>query len=66
MPGKEADFPSRKQRKAAGKNGVMGRAAGGGNALPLYERSRSEESRGEANGKADAGGVSHGYVRDLE
>ena len=70
MPGKEADFPSRKQRKAAGKNGFMGRAAGGGNALPLYERSRSVESRGESrgegNGKTDVGVISYGYVRDLE
>ena len=70
MPGKEADFPSRKQRKAAGKNGIMGRAAGGGNVLPLYERSRSDESGGNGNwndnGKADAGTVSYGYVRDVE
>ena len=68
MPGKEADFPSRKQRKAAGKNGIMGRAAGGGNVLPLYEQSRSDESGEEGNGnaKADAGSISYGYARDVE
>ena len=68
MPGKEADFPSRKQRKASGKNGIMGRAAGRGNALPLYERSRSDESGKDGNGnaKTGAGTISHGYARDLE
>ena len=76
MPGKEADFPSRKQRKAAGKNGIMGRAAGGGSVLPLYERSRDDESgvagSGNVNGvggpidpKVDAGSISYGYARDL-
>ena len=77
MPGKEADFPSRKQRKAAGKNGIMGRAAGGGSVLPLYQRSRDDESGVVANEnvngvggptypKVDAGSVSYGYARDLE
>lgn len=68
MPRKEADFPSRKQRKVAGKNGIMGRAAGGSNVLPLYERSRSDESDGTGNGnvKTDAGSVTYGYARDLE
>ncbi len=76
MPGKEADFPSRKQRKAAGKNGIMGRAAGGGSVLPLYERSTDDESgvagNENVNGvvaptypKVDAGSVSYGYARDL-
>ena len=77
MPGKEADFPSRKQRKAAGKNGIMGRAAGGGNVLPLYERSREDGSGvagnqtvngvgGQTDTKVDAGSISYGYARDLE
>lgn len=70
MPGKEADFPSRKQRKTAGKNGIMGRAAGGGNVLPLYERSRNDEiggkGNGNGNGKTDAGSITYGYARDLE
>ena len=76
MPGKEADFPSRKQRKAAGKNGIMGRAAAGRDVLPLYERSRDDESgvagNGNVNGmgvqmdpKVDAGSISYGYARDL-
>ena len=76
MPGKEADFPSRKERKAAGKNGIMGRAAGGGTVLPLYERSREDESglagnesvngvEGPMDPKVDAGTVSYGYARDL-
>ena len=65
MPGKEADFPSRKQRKAAGKNGVMGRAAagGGGNVLPLYERDGGEESGfagNESGGKGDGNGNVNG------
>lgn len=77
MPGKEADFPSRKQRKAAGKNGIMGRAAGSANALPLYERSRDDESGlagnenvngvgGQTDPKVHAGSISYGYARDLE
>ena len=71
MPGKEADFPSRKQRKAAGKNGIMGRAAaGGGNGygLPLYERSRQDDESGDVNGGQNMdpkGDVSYGYARDL-
>lgn len=76
MPGKEADFPSRKQRKAAGKNGIMGRAAAGRDVLPLYERSRDDEGGvagdGNVNGmggqmdpKVDAGSISYGYARDL-
>ena len=72
MPGKEADFPSRKQRKAAGKNGIMGRAAGdGGNVLPLYEHERSSDNEsGNVNGVGGQnldpkGDVSYGYARDL-
>ena len=74
MPGKEADFPSRKQRKAAGKNGIMGRAAaGGGNGygLPLYERPSDNESggvgdgNGNMNGVDPKGDVNYGYARDL-
>lgn len=40
MPGKECDFPSRKQRKAEGKNNVKGRAGQSGGALPLYDTAR--------------------------
>ena len=64
MPGKESDFPSRKQRKAAGKNNTMGRAAG---ALPLYEWSTpSPDAGGESHDptypKVDGTSVSNGYV----
>lgn len=38
MPGKESDFPSRKARKAMGKENVKGRMAG---ELPLHERGAS-------------------------
>ena len=76
MPGKEADFPSRKQRKAAGKNGIMGRAAAGRDVLPLYERSRDDGSGvagnedgngmgGPTDPKVGAGSISYGYARDL-
>ena len=76
MPGKEADFPSRKQRKAAGKNGIMGRAAAGRDVLPLYERSRDDEGvvagnqdvngmGGPTDPKVDAGSINYGYARDL-
>ena len=66
MPGKESDFPSRKQRKAAGKNNTMGRAA---MALPLHERSSSnpdEElgSHGRTYPKADGSSVTYGYATD--
>ena len=73
MPGKESDFPSRKARKAAGKNGIMGRAGVG--ELPLYERSGSDQE-GDGNGnveghgptfpKIDGSSVNYGYVRDAE
>lgn len=39
MPGKESDFPSRKQRKAVGKNNIRGRAGVAGS-LPLDETAR--------------------------
>lgn len=41
MPGKESEFPSRKQRKAVGKKNVHGRAEVG-RSLPLYETARVE------------------------
>ena len=43
MAGKEADFPSRKERKAAGKDHVWGRANKqmGGEGIPLHEPARS-------------------------
>ena len=67
MPGKESDFPSRKQRKAAGKNNKMGRAA---DALPLYERSTpSPDAGGESHGptypKVDGTSVSYGYATNI-
>ena len=37
MPGKESNLPSRKLRKAVGKNNVRGRVDAG-SGLPLYER----------------------------
>lgn len=39
MPGKESDFPSRKERKRIGKKNVKGRMAG---ALPLYEANTAD------------------------
>lgn len=64
MPGKESDFPSRKQRKAAGKNNTMGRAA---DALPLYEQPiPSPDAGGECHGptyqNVDGTSVSYGYA----
>lgn len=40
MPGKDSDLPSRKQRKAIGKENVRGRMAG--NFLPIYEHPRAD------------------------
>lgn len=65
MPGKESDFPSRKQRKAMGKNNVGGRV---GAALPLYEHS-SENSVAQQNPtfpKIGEDSVSYGYARDVQ
>ncbi len=63
MPGAESDFPSRKQRKAAGKGNVRGRVAGD---LPIYDLSNSleaenavERDSGRAKGE---GTVSYGFV----
>ena len=50
MPGKESDFPSRKQRKAAGKN-IQGRASRFVDALPLYETEPSETPSEQASTK---------------
>lgn len=50
MPGKESDFPSRKQRKAAGKN-IQGRASRFGDALPLHESETSEIPSEQASTK---------------
>ena len=41
MPGKESNFPSRKQRKAAGKN-IRGRASLFRDALSLHQTETSE------------------------
>lgn len=48
MPGKEYDFPTRKQRKAVGKRNIRGRA-GIGQSLPLYENvlSKSQDEQAE-------------------
>ena len=72
MPGKESDFPSRKERKALGKNNVMGRAAGG--ALPLYEVSPDagvsdtavSAEQNPTYPKLDQSNVSYGYVREFD
>ena len=41
MPGKESDFPSRKQRKIIGKQNVRGRVGGD---LPLYALSDTQSA----------------------
>ena len=68
MPGKESDFPSRKERKAAGKNNVRGRAGVEGD-LPLYESARSISPNDRAGlnptyPKIDNSTVSTGYVTE--
>ena len=50
MPGKESDFPSRKERKAAGKN-IQGRAKRFGVEIPLYETEPSEGPSEQASMK---------------
>ena len=50
MPGKECDFPSRKQRKAADKN-IQGRASRFGDALSLHETEPSEVPSGQGTMK---------------
>ena len=69
MPGKECDFPSRKERKAAGKNNVRGRAGMVGS-LPLYDtasstnNSRELPSQNPTYPKIDNTTVSTGYVTE--
>ncbi|CAD6577136.1 MAG: hypothetical protein ASARMPRED_008138 [Alectoria sarmentosa] len=72
MPGKESDFPSRKQRKFIGKNNVRGRMAGD---LPICEPSNaqvvqpapdSEAEKNPAYPKIDETTVTYGYVRNFE
>lgn len=46
MPGKDGDLPSRKQRKAIGKNEVRGRMAG--DSLPFYEYPRADTNDARA------------------
>jgi len=72
MPGKESDFPSRKERKAIGKKNVRGRAEAG-RTLPLYETARAEGSQGDREQsrnptypKIDASTVDYGCVTDFE
>ena len=70
MPGKESDFPSRKQRKAAGKNNIRGRAGVEGSSLPLYESARSMSPNDMAGlnptyPKVDNSTLSTGYVTDF-
>ena len=48
MRGKECDFPSRKQRKAAGKDNIRGRAREVGDGLPMHTTMNG--SAGEAGG----------------
>ena len=71
MPGKESDFPSRKQRKVIGKKNVRGRMA---DALPVYEFNNNghmvepaaEAEKNPTYPKTDETTVTYGYVRDLE
>lgn len=71
MPGKESDFPSRKERKAMGKENVKGRMAG---ELPLHEygargpatRAEAEAERNVGDGKVDEAAVSNRCVREGE
>lgn len=71
MPGKESDFPSRKQRKAIGKKNVRGRMAGN---LPLYESTSDvlvmqptpEAEKNPTYPKIAETTPSYGYVRALE
>ena len=75
MPGKESDFPSRKHRKAVGKNNVRGRAAAGGvDALPLYESVGEErrisdpiaiEGQNPTFTKPDQSTINYGLVREF-
>ncbi|KAL9067713.1 MAG: hypothetical protein Q9161_006705 [Pseudevernia consocians] len=71
MPGKESDFPSRKERKVIGKNNVRGRMAGN---LPLYESTTTtqvaepaaETEKNPSYPKIDETTVTYGYVRAFE
>ena len=64
MPGKEGDFPSRKQRKAIGKENVRGRMA---NYLPLYEQSGVQLTEMDpTHPKNDNTTVTYGSVREFE
>jgi len=68
MPGREYDFPGRKERKAKGKNGIRGRAGLGGE-LPMYETA-PVNGEGELEGrnptfpKIDGATVSQGHVTE--
>ena len=70
MPGKESDFPSRKQRKIIGKKNVRGRVGGD---LPLYALPDTQSAGPAAEAgkdstypKVDGTTVSYGSVRELE
>ena len=68
MPGKESDFPSRKERKRVGKKNVKGRA-GMDASLPMYESARGDspnemEARNPTYPKIDNNTVTHGYVTE--
>ena len=70
MPGKESDFPSRKQRKAIGKKNVRGRMAGD---IPLYESTTNivvvepaaQVEKNLTYPKIDETTVAYGYVREF-
>ena len=70
MPGKESDFPSRKQRKAIGKKNVRGRMAGD---IPLYESTTNvvvvepaaQVEKNPTYPKIDETTVTYGYVREF-
>ena len=70
MPGKECDFPSRKERKAVGKDNVKGRAGEIGAALPLHETPNPTSRSGNdkfnpTNLKSGTDTVSMGYVTEF-
>ena len=70
MPGKDSDFPSRKQRKVIGKKNVRGRMAGD---LPIYEPSNAQVAEPAAEAemsptypKIDETTITYGYAREFE
>lgn len=69
MPGKESNFPSRKERKIIGKRNVRGRAEAG-KSMPLYDTSRAESLQKQSSNlnhlRIDASTVNNGYVTESD